>query len=134
MTTTPEGLVKKAEDAYNALDMDRVLALFTSDAVFYMNGKLVGKGIDDLRRWHERLFAAVKDYRLTKTLRAASGDTITVEFADTWVNSQTREPRQGFGGEFWTMEGDRLAEWHLYWRGFPRPEGAESSSHEHRST
>jgi hypothetical protein len=27
---------------------------------------------------------------------------------------------QGFGGEFWTMDGDRLAEWHLYWRSYPR--------------
>ena len=123
---TAEELVKQAEDAYNALDMDRVLALFTPDAVFYMNGKLVGKGIDDLRRWHERLFAAVKDYRLTKSLRAASGNIITVEFADTWVKPRTGEPMEGFGGEFWTMEGDRLAEWHLYWRGFPRAEGAES--------
>jgi hypothetical protein len=26
---------------------------------------------------------------------------------------------QGFGGEFWTMDGDRLAEWHLYWRSHP---------------
>jgi nuclear transport factor 2 (NTF2) superfamily protein len=91
----------------------------------YMNGKLVGKGIDDVRRWHEKLFAAVRDYRLTKTLRAASGDVITVEFADTWVNPKNDEPMQGFGGEFWTMDGDRLAEWHLYWRGYPRTEGAE---------
>jgi uncharacterized protein (TIGR02246 family) len=115
---TPEEIVRAAEDAYNALDMDRVLALFTPDAVFYMNGKLVGKGHDDLRRWHERFFGAVQDYRLTKTLRAASGDTITVEFTETFVRPKTGEPMQGFGGEFWTMDGDRLAEWHLYWRGY----------------
>jgi uncharacterized protein (TIGR02246 family) len=118
--STPEDIVRAAEDAYNALDMDRVLALFTPDVTFYMNGKLVGTGIDDVRRWHERFFAAVKDYRLTKTLRAASGDTITVEFTETFVRPKTDEPMQGFGGEFWTMRDGRLAEWHLYWRGYPR--------------
>jgi uncharacterized protein (TIGR02246 family) len=124
--STPEDLVRAAEAAYNALDVDRVLALFTPGVVFYMNGQLVGKGLDDLRRWHERFFAAVQDYRLTKTLRAASGDVITVEFTETFVRSKTGEPMQGFGGEFWTMQGDRLAEWHLYWRSYPRTEGAEA--------
>ena len=57
---------------------------------------------------------------MRKTLRAASGDTITVEFTETFVRPKTGEPMQGFGGEFWTMDGDRLAEWHLYWRGCPR--------------
>ncbi|HEV3364287.1 MAG TPA: nuclear transport factor 2 family protein [Acidimicrobiia bacterium] len=119
MDATPEVLVHRAEDAYNALDVDRVLDLFTSDAVFHMNGKLVAKGTDELRRWHERLFAAVSEYRLTKTLRAASGDVITVEFTETYRSAKDGTPMQGFGGEFWTMEGDRLAEWHLYWRGYP---------------
>jgi uncharacterized protein (TIGR02246 family) len=87
--------VRVAEAAYNALDLDRVLALFTPDVVFYMNGQVVGKGLDDLRRWHERFFAAVQDYRLTKALRAASGDVITVEFSETFVRSKTGEPMQG---------------------------------------
>jgi uncharacterized protein (TIGR02246 family) len=123
---TPEEIVRAAEAAYNALDIDRVLALFTPDVVFHMNGRLVGKGLDDVRRWHKRFFAAVRDYRLTKTLRAAGGDVITVEFTETWVRATTGEPMEGFGGEFWTMDGDRLSEWHLYWRGYPRtgaPEG-----------
>jgi uncharacterized protein (TIGR02246 family) len=125
MGATPEDLVRAAEDAYNALDMDRVLALFTPDVIFYKNGKLVGKGLDDVRRWHEKFFAAVKDYRLHKMLRAASGDIVTVEFADTWVNPKNNEPMEGFGAEVWTIEGDRLAQWHLYWRGYPRTESAE---------
>jgi hypothetical protein len=33
-----------------------------------MNGQLVGKGLNDRQRWHERFFAAVQDYRLTRTL------------------------------------------------------------------
>ena len=124
--STPEEIVRAAEAAYNALDLDRVLDLFTPDVVFFMNGQLVGKGLDELRRWHERFFAAVEVYRLTKTLRAASGDTITVEFTETFVRPKTGEAMQGFGGEFWTMEGDRLAEWHLYWRGYPRTDGTEN--------
>lgn len=41
------------------------------------------------------VLAAVHDHRLTKT------------------------PMQGFGGEFWTMPGDRLADWPLKWRSYP---------------
>ena len=118
MDATPETIVRAAEDAYNAFDLDKVLALFTSDVVFYENGKLVGKGIESVRRWHERFFAAVKDFRISKTLRVASGNVIGVEYATTFVSPRTGEPMESFGGEFWTMEGDRLAEWHLYWRAY----------------
>jgi uncharacterized protein (TIGR02246 family) len=123
MDVTPEGLVQAAEDAYNALDVERVLGLFTPDAVFHRNGKLQAKGIDELRQFHETFFAAVKDYRLSKTLRAAAGDIVTVEFVETWVSTKDDTPMQGFGGEFWTIDGGRLAEWHLYWRGYPRTGG-----------
>ena len=122
MDMQPEALVRAAEDAYNALDVDRVMSLFTPDAVFYRNGKLKAKGTDELRRFHEGFFAAVKDYRLRKTLRAAAGDVVTVEFVETWVGTDGT-PMEGFGGEFWTIDGDRLAEWHLYWRSYAKSEG-----------
>lgn len=123
MNASPESLVKAAEEAYNSLDLERILALFAPDVVFYRNGKLVAKGIDAVRHWHEKFVASVKDYRLHKTLRAASGDTITLEFVETWTNVNDGQSMESFGGEFWTMEGDRLADWHLYWRGYPRTEG-----------
>lgn len=125
MNVNPENLVKAAEEAYNSLDIERMLTLFAPDIVFYRNGKLVAKGIDAVRQWHERFVVSVKDYRLHKDLRAASGDMITVEFMETWVNPKNDEPMQGFGAEFWTMEGDRLAEWHLYWRGYPQATAAK---------
>jgi len=111
--------VRTAEAAYNALDVDRVLELFMPDAVFHMNGRLTAEGTEELRRWHERFFSAVKDYRLTKTLRAASGNVVTVEFTETFRRVKDDTSMQGFGGEFWAMDGDRLAEWHLYWRSYP---------------
>jgi uncharacterized protein (TIGR02246 family) len=124
MEVTPEVLVRRAEDAYNAQDVDGVLALFTADAVFHMNGKPMARGTDELRRWHERFFNAVTDYRLRKTLRAATAAVITVEFTERWVSTRDGQPREGFGGEFWTMQGDRLAEWHLYYRSWPAIEPA----------
>ena len=124
MDVAPEDLVKAAEDAYNALDVDRVLRLFTPDAVFVMNGKLKSKGADELRRFHERFFGAVEDYRLRKTLRAAAGEVVAVEFEETWVSTSDGTPMEAFGGEFWTVDGDRLAEWRLYWRSYARTDGA----------
>ena len=123
MDVPPEDLVKAAEDAYNALDVERVLRLFTPDAVFIMNGKLKAKGTDELRQFHERFFAAVTDYRLRKTLRAAAGNVVTVEFEETFVSTKDGTAMEAFGGEFWTIDGERLAEWHLYWRSYPRAEG-----------
>ncbi len=125
MEVAPEVLVRRAEAGYNALDVDRALGLFTADAVFHMNGKPVATGTDELRRWHERFFASVKEYRLSKTLRAATADLITVEFSERWVSTRDGQPREGFGGEFWTIEGDRLAEWHLYYRSWPATDAAD---------
>jgi nuclear transport factor 2 (NTF2) superfamily protein len=119
MAATAVSIVQAAEDAYNALDIDRILELFTPDVVFHENGKLVGKGIEDVRRWHEKFLAAVRDFRISKTLRVASGNLLGVEYGTTFTNPRTGQQMQSFGGEFWTMDGDRLAEWHLYWRAYP---------------
>src|SRR5882672_973324 len=106
MGATPEELVRIAEDAYNAFDMERVLALFTPDVVFYENGKLIGKSIEDVRRWHERFFASVQDFRISKQLRVASGPVIGVQYATSFTSAKTGVPMESFGGEFWTMDGD----------------------------
>jgi nuclear transport factor 2 (NTF2) superfamily protein len=113
----PEELVRGAEAAYGALDIDRIMGLFDAEIVFFWNGELGATGLDQLRRWHESSFANVRDYRIRKTLRAASGDTIAVEWADSWVDAATDARREGHGAEFWIMKGNRLREWRAYWRG-----------------
>ncbi len=110
-------LVQAAEDAYSSLDLDAVLRLFHPDCVIWWNGRKVASGLEEVRRFHtERLgFGASgpADFHLTKTLRAAEGDTICVE----WVSSHRRTDGStavGRAGEFWTMRGDLVIEWHAY--------------------
>jgi len=110
-------LVQRAEAAYRAQDLEAILALFHPEVVIYWNGQKVASGLAEARRFHaERLgFGPAKllDFRLTKTLRAAEGDTISVE----WTSSH-RTPEgdevHGRAGEFWTMRGDLVVEWHAY--------------------
>jgi FMN phosphatase YigB (HAD superfamily) len=110
-------LVQAAEDAYASLDLDAVLRLFHPDCVVWWNGRKAASGLEEIRRFHtERLGfggAGPANFQLTKTLRAAEGDTICVE----WVSSHRRTDGStavGRAGEFWTMRGDLVIEWHAY--------------------
>ena len=110
-------LVQAAEDAYNGRDLDAILRLFHPDCVVWWNGRKVASGLDEIRRFHiERLgfgSTAPQDFRLTKTLRAAEGDTIA------WSGCRRHRRTdgtlaEGRAGEFWTMRGDLVIEWHAY--------------------
>jgi nuclear transport factor 2 (NTF2) superfamily protein len=111
--------VRIAENAYNAGDLERILALFTPDCVFYENGKLVGQGTAVLRAWHEQFLGSVSDFSIRKRLRLTEGNLIGVDYATSFNHPRSGKPMESFGGEFWTMDGNRLAEWHLYWSAYP---------------
>jgi hypothetical protein len=114
MSRNPEEIVRAAEAAYTTLDIDEIMALFDPEIVLVWNGKVAARGLDELRRWHEERHAGRKSQTIRKTLRAASGDTIAVEWIARWNDPATGTPMEGHGGEFWRMRGDRLLEWHAY--------------------
>ena len=121
MEFDPEEMVREVESAYAAPDIDRVMGFFEPEIVLFWNGVRRATGLDEVRSWHQRSFATVRDYRIRKTLRVAAGDTIAVEWTDSWLDTPSNTRRLGYGAEFWTMRGDRLREWHAYWRGGPAP-------------
>ena len=53
-----------------------------------------------------------------KTLRAADGDTICVEWQSSYRDDDDRLVR-GRAGEFWTMRYGLLIEWHAYYHRIP---------------
>jgi hypothetical protein len=112
--TDPETLVEKAEAAYQAQDADRIMALFDPEVVVYWNGKRLWETAAEVREAHAEAIAALPEFEIQKSLRAASGDTITVEWTDRWVDADGTRG-EGFGAEFWTMRDDRLREWHVYY-------------------
>ena len=112
--TPADQMVAAAEAAYRSQDLSQIMPLLHPDIVIYWNGRKVAEGLDAARDFHtQRLGFGTKvraDYQLRKTLRAAEGDTICVE----WESSYRTEDGQlvhGRAGEFWTMRYGLLIEW-----------------------
>lgn len=109
----PEAIVNRTEAAYQSQDVDQVMELFDPEIVFYWNGWKKADGLEGIRKAHEDVFDDSVEFQIEKTLRAASSETIAVEWETTW--SIPGGPRlNGHGGEFWTIRDDRLREWHAY--------------------
>ena len=116
--TAAQRLVTMAEKAYAEQNLGAAMAMFHPQVVMYWNGRKVASGLAEAKQFHiDKLgFDGSKrspDYRLTKTLRAAEGDTICGE----WESSYRREDGtivRSSGGEFWTMRYGLLIEWHAY--------------------
>lgn len=112
--TDAEALVAAVEAAYQAFDLDAVLAYFHADAVVRWNGSIVAVGRDEVKQFHlERLgFAApMAEFRICKHLRAAQGDVVTVEWTTSYVDDD-RVRFEGRGVEVWTMRDGTLVTWH----------------------
>jgi putative hydrolase of the HAD superfamily len=116
--TPADQLVAAAEAAYRSQDLTRIMGLLHPDIVIYWNGQKVAEGLDAARQFHiDRLgfgSATRRQYELHKTLRAAEGDTICVEWESSYEDEQGRLVR-GRAGEFWTMRYGLLIEWRAYY-------------------
>ena len=117
----PEELVTEAEAAYQSQDADRIMDLFDQEIVVYWDGKKLWDTFAAVRDNHAEAIAGLPEFEIQKSLRAASGDTITVEWTDAWVDADGTRG-EGFGAEFWTMNGDQLREWHVYYEAYDREE------------
>jgi putative hydrolase of the HAD superfamily len=117
--TIADQLVAAAEAAYRSQDVSQIMPLLHPDIVIYWNGRKVAEGLEQARQFHaNRLgFGSTTrhDYELHKTLRAADGDTICVEWQSSYRTDDGRLVR-GAAGEFWTMRYGLLIEWRAYYR------------------
>lgn len=115
--TTPEAaeeIVRLAEAVYRRRDVEETMALYTDDAVIVWNGKEVARGADEIRAFHEKFYDPVtQNVKLDKTLIAASGDWIAVEWTASWDNADGSKGAQ-VAGEHWKMRGDQLCEWRAF--------------------
>ena len=120
--TTADQLVAAAEAAYRSQDLSQIMPLLHPDIVIYWNGQKVAEGLDAARQFHmQRLgFGTTtrRDYELHKTLRAAEGDTICVEWQSSYRDDNDQLVR-GRAGEFWTMRYGLLIEWRAYYHRIP---------------
>lgn len=111
----PEEIVNQAEAAYQSQDLDRIMELFDPEIVVYWNGWKKAEGLEGVRKAYEERSTdeGYEEYQIEKTLRAASGETITVEWKSTRTYADGSR-QVSHGGEFWTMRDDRILEWHAY--------------------
>lgn len=93
------------------------MELFDPEIMFYWNGQTQAEGVAEMRDVHEERFSGEHGYeqfQVDGTLRAASDDTIAVEFETTWTDvNGTRH--EGRGSEFWIMHDNQLREWGAYY-------------------
>lgn len=112
--TEAEKIVRQAEAVYRRRDIEATMALYTDDAVIEWNGRKVARGAEAVRAFHERFYdPSIRNVQLDKTLIAASGDWIAVEWTASWDNPDGTKARQ-IAGEHWKMRGDRLCVWRAF--------------------
>jgi putative hydrolase of the HAD superfamily len=123
--TSADQAVAAAEAAYGSQDLSQIMRLYHPDIVIYWNGVKVAEGLEAARDFHtQQLGFGTKvrgDYQLRKTLRAADGDTICVEWESSYRTDDGQLVR-GRAGEFWTMRYGLLIEWRAYYHRLPDEE------------
>ena len=111
---TPEEIVKQAEAAFQAQDIELIEDLFDPEVVVYMNGKKLFEDREQYIEFEKKVFDSWKDFNNKITLRAASGDTIAVEFKVSAILLEDEKQVEIYGAEFWKMRNNRLIEVSLY--------------------
>jgi nuclear transport factor 2 (NTF2) superfamily protein len=106
-----EQVLREAQDAFIQRDVPRILQGFAPDVVIRYADFPDMKGLGELGAWLEARFKRQKNYRLKKTLRAVTGDTIAAWFEGRWEDAVTGKQMQNRGCEFLTMRDGKIARW-----------------------
>jgi nuclear transport factor 2 (NTF2) superfamily protein len=105
-----EGLMREAEAAFGAADVDRIRAMFTEDVVVHYADLPEMRGLDAYTDFVRARFERQRDYRPSKTLRALVGDLIVDSWDGTWVDVPTGRRMRGRGIEILAMRNGRVAQ------------------------
>ena len=95
-----QALMRAAESAFTAADVDQVLALFTEDVVAEYAGLPPVRGREALRAMLEARFARQQGYRVTKTLCVVSGASVVDTWEGSWTDAVTGRAMCGSGMEW----------------------------------
>lgn len=101
---TAKAKIRAAEDAWNSRDPDRVTPAYTETSQWRNRAEFV-EGHAQIHAFLARKWARELEYRLIKSLWAASGDRIAVRFAYEWHDDSGAWFRS-FGNENWQFARD----------------------------
>lgn len=94
--------IRKAEDAWNSRDPERVALAYTVDSRWRNRAEFIN-GRDQITAFLVRKWEAELDYRLIKGLWAFTDDHIAVRFAYEWHNADGQWFRS-YGNENWLFD------------------------------
>lgn len=118
-------LVQEVEDSYNAADVDRIVSGYSDDIVIRFGDVPEIRGKEAAERFISARFARIRNYRLTKKLRAVTGNVVGVSWEGSWEDIKTGKTIEVRGTEFWTLRDGKMADWEATvntWEAGNRPE------------
>ena len=105
-TQTAIEKVRKAEDAWNSRDPQRVALAYSPDSI-WRNRDQFPRGREEIQTFLAAKWERELDYRLIKELWAYEGNRIAVRFAYEWRDSEGRWYRS-YGNENWEFADNGL--------------------------
>jgi nuclear transport factor 2 (NTF2) superfamily protein len=103
--------VSRVESLFTPWNVAGILAGFTEDCVVRFGDLPEFRGKTALRQFFDARAARQKGYRLTKTFRTLSGDTIANYWEGEWQDARTGAAIWGRGVEIWQLRDGKIAVW-----------------------
>ena len=116
---TAQGLLRQAERAFAAQDLDAICALFTDDLVARYAGEPEIYGRRQLRDYLERRLRRQLGYRPVKTLVAVAPNLIVDSWEGSWTDADSGARMAGRGIEVLTLRDGLVAELDAVFKAWP---------------
>jgi len=104
-------LVKYVESLFMPWNIDALVAGFADDCVVRFGTVPEFRGRETLRAFFTARNSRQKGYRLKKTFRTLTGDTIANIWEGEWQDAESGAAMRGFGVELWIMRDGKIAVW-----------------------
>ncbi len=106
-----KALVKHVESLFMPWNIDALVAGFTDDCVVRFGTLPEFSGRQALRAFFTARSSKQKGYRLKKTFRTLTNDTVTNVWEGDWQDAESGAAMRGFGVELWVMRDGKIAVW-----------------------
>jgi hypothetical protein len=103
----PRAWVANVERLYRACDAAGVAALYAADATTHFGGRVMSP--EDVHAHPEEWFAALAEYEISRTFRAATGDVIVSETTASYVKKADGRRYREFGIDvYWVDDAGKI--------------------------
>jgi nuclear transport factor 2 (NTF2) superfamily protein len=120
-----KALVKHVESLFMPWNVEALIAGFTDDCVVRFGTMPEFRGRDALRAFFTARSNKQKSYRLKKSFRTLTNNTIANIWEGEWQDAESGAAMRGFGVELWVMRDGKIAVWEA---AFNAGDAAQTSS------